>query len=211
MAKTRARSPEKKAKKFQKIITEGRKLFLKFGSEGFSMRAIAKKLDMQQGNLYNYVQSKRELWFAVVQCDFQRFASSMEQVITTHQGTSVELLIALAKFYIDFALEDYERYKMMFLTPAPLSSSIGPIESAYQPLSFDFMLEVVQQAVEDKEIVGVDPTKFTMFIWGIVHGNVSLLQPEVLFPQDYARKLDYQQEFRDFLLEQIERVLQQYT
>ncbi|MHA1123940.1 MAG: TetR/AcrR family transcriptional regulator [Candidatus Heimdallarchaeota archaeon] len=211
MAKTRARSPEKKAKKFQKIITEGRKLFLKFGSEGFSMRAIAKKLDMQQGNLYNYVQSKRELWFAVVQYDFQKFASSMEQVITTHQGTSVELLIALAKFYIDFALEDYERYKMMFLTPAPLSSSIGPIESAYQPLSFDFMLEVVQQAVEDKEIVGVDPTKFTMFIWGIVHGNVSLLQPEVLFPQDYARKLDYQQEFRDFLLEQIERVLQQYT
>jgi len=211
MSKTRARCPEKKAKKFQKIIAEGRKLFLKYGPEGFSMRAIAKKLGMQQGNLYNYVQSKRELWFAVIQEDFQQFASSMEQVITTHQGTSVELLIALAKFYMDFALEDYERYKMMFLTPAPLSSSIGPIESAYQPLSFDFMLQVVQQAVENKEIVGVDPTKFTMFIWGIVHGNVSLLQPEVLFPQEYARKLDYQQEFCEFLLEQIKRILLQYT
>ncbi|MHA1170508.1 MAG: TetR/AcrR family transcriptional regulator [Candidatus Heimdallarchaeota archaeon] len=211
MSKTRARSPEKKAKKFQKIIAEGKKLFLKYGSEGFSMRAIAKKLDMQQGNLYNYVQSKRELWFAVVQDDFQKFASSMEEVITTHQGTSVELLIALAKFYIDFALEDYDRYKMMFLTPAPLSSSIGSIEKNYQPLSFDFMLEVVQQAVENKEIVGVDTTKFTMFIWGIVHGNVSLLQPEVLFPQDYARKLDYQKEFCEFLLEQIKRILQQYA
>ncbi|MHA1123652.1 MAG: hypothetical protein ACTSPC_12720, partial [Candidatus Heimdallarchaeota archaeon] len=90
-------------------------------------------------------------------------------------------------------------------------SSIGSIEKNYQPLSFDFMLEVVQQAVENKEIVGVDTTKFTMFIWGIVHGNVSLLQPEVLFPQDYARKLDYQKEFCEFLLEQIKRILQQYA
>ena len=71
MAKTRARSPIKKAEKFEEILKEGRNLFLKHGSEGFNMRAIAKKVDMQQGNLYNYVQSKRELWFAVIQKDFQ--------------------------------------------------------------------------------------------------------------------------------------------
>ncbi len=210
MSKKRARSPEKKATQFQKILTEGRKLFLKYGSEGFSMRAIAKKVDMQQGNLYNYVQSKRELWFAVILEDFQKFTENMKAVIDTHQGSSIDLLEKLAEFYLNFAIEDIERYRMMFMTPAPPSSSIGPIESNYQPESFDLMLQVVNQAVDNKELSNVDPTKFTMFIWGIVHGNVELLQPEFLFPLQYAQKLDYQKEYTSFVLNQIKKILRNY-
>jgi len=211
MSKKRARSPEKKAIQFQEILTEGRKLFLRYGSEGFSMRAIAKKMGMQQGNLYNYVQSKRELWFAVVQEDFQKFTMKMKVVIENHQGSSIELLEKLAEFYLNFAISDLERYQMMFMTQAPPSKSIGPIEANYQPLSFDFMLQVVHQAFENKELKNIDPTKFTMFIWGIVKGNVELLQPEGIFPKQYAQKLDYQKEYTSFVLDQIKRILQFYT
>ena len=211
MSKKRARSPEKKAKQFQEILVEGRKLFLKHGSEGFSMRAIAKKLGMQQGNLYNYVQSKRELWFAVIQDDFQQFSDRMKDVIDAHQGSSIKLLEKLAEFYLDFAIEDLERYRMMFMTQAPPSNSIGPIEANYQPISFDYMQHVVNQAVEKKEIKDIDPLKFTMFIWGIVHGNVELLHPEFLFPQQYAQKLDYQKEYKEFVLKQITRLLESYS
>ncbi|MHA1490875.1 MAG: hypothetical protein ACTSRI_14670 [Promethearchaeota archaeon] len=37
----RARSEEKKAIKFEKILEAGKKLFLEKGSEGFSMRNLA--------------------------------------------------------------------------------------------------------------------------------------------------------------------------
>lgn len=211
MSKTRARSPEKKAEQFQEIIKEGRKLFLTFGSEGFSMRAIAKKLDMQQGNLYNYVQSKRELWFAVIQEDFQKFTNKMKDIVENHIGSSIDLLEKLAEFYLNFALEDSERYKMMFLTPAPPAPAIGPIEAHYQPESFDIMQQVVQQAIENKELVGIEPLKFTLFIWGIVHGNVSLLQPEYLFPQQYAHRLNYQEKYPEFFMEQIREILHSYS
>ena len=52
---TRARAPEKKAEQFEKILALGREMFVKFGSHGFSMRALAKELGMTQPNLYNYV------------------------------------------------------------------------------------------------------------------------------------------------------------
>ncbi|MHA1556428.1 MAG: TetR/AcrR family transcriptional regulator [Candidatus Heimdallarchaeota archaeon] len=211
MPKTRARSPEKKAEKFREIIKEGRKLFLKFGSEGFSMRAIAKNTGMQQGNLYNYVQSKRELWFAVIQEDFQHFTERMKQVTETHQGSAIKLLEKIAECYFDFAVEDTERYKMMFLTPAPPSSSIGPIESYYQPESFEIILQTVQTAIEQKELVDVEPLNFTLFLWGIVHGNVSLLQPEYLFPQQYAQNLNYQEGYQKFFMKQIEEILEYYS
>ena len=211
MSKTRARSPEKKEKQFRKIIQEGRKLFLEFGSDGLSMRVLAKKLGMQQGNLYNYVQSKRELWFAVITEDFQLFTSKMQKIITQHQNTKMDLLEKVGSFYIDFALEDLERYRMLFLTTAPPSTSIGPIESNYQPLSFDFMLQIVQEAIEKGELSGVEPSKFTIFIWGIIHGNISLLQPESLFPKQYAQKLDYQNKYGDFLKQQIKRILASYS
>lgn len=211
MSKTRARSPEKKAEKFREIIKEGRKLFLKFGSEGFSMRAIAKKTGMQQGNLYNYIQSKRELWFAVIQEDFQKFTALMKQTAESHQGSSIELLVKIAECYFNFAVEDANRYKMMFLTPAPPSPSIGPIESYYQPKSFEILLQVVQTAIEQKELDEVEPLNFTIFLWGIVHGSVSLLQPEYIFPQQYAQTMNYQEEYQKFFMKQIREILGYYS
>ena len=175
------------------------------------MRAIAKKTGMQQGNLYNYVQSKRELWFAVIQEDFQKFAERMKQVTESHQGSSIKLLEKIAKCYFSFAVEDTERYKMMFLTLAPPSSSIGPIESYYQPESFEILLQAVQTAIDRKELVGLEPLKFALFLWGIVHGNVSLLQPEYLFPQQYARELNYQEDYQSFFMKQIKELLKYYS
>ena len=90
--KKRARSEEAKQKQFNKIIKEGRKLFLKYGSEGLSMRTLAKKADMGKSNLYTYVQSKRELWFAVMRKDFELFEKGMEKELAGHQGTYKELI-----------------------------------------------------------------------------------------------------------------------
>jgi len=57
----RARSEDENALQFERILEAGKDLFLKKGSEGFSMRNLAEMLDMTKNNLYNYVERKREL------------------------------------------------------------------------------------------------------------------------------------------------------
>ena len=40
-------------KRKQQIIEEGKELFVKFGNYGFSMRDLANKLEMSQGNIWH--------------------------------------------------------------------------------------------------------------------------------------------------------------
>jgi len=207
--KTRARSPEKKAEQFKKIIEEGRRLFLAVGSEGFSIRGIARKLEMSQGNLYNYIQSKRELWFAVIREDFEIFTKGMIELREKSEGTNFELLEETGKYYLEFAKQDLERYKMMFM-PAPSSDNIGPIEANYHPESFDILLNIVQKAIEEGELIDTNPVKFTIYIWGVLHGNIILSTPEALFPKQYAKKLSYIEDHFNYISEQIAILLNQY-
>jgi AcrR family transcriptional regulator len=208
--KKRARSPEEKKEQFKKIITVGRKLFLEVGSEGFSMRALAKKLGMSPSNLYNYVGSKRELWFATIQEDFEVFTTKMKDLVEDHKGTQVELLIAIAEFYFDFAYEDFSRYQMMFMTPAPDSETIGPIEEKYNPKSFEIMVSVVKKAIKQGEIDHLNPMLFALFLWGIVHGNVELRVPEAFFPKQFIITMGDLSTQKVFVMKQIRNIMSYY-
>ena len=73
MKQTRARSKKAKEAVFKKTKDKGRDLFLERGAGGFTMRALANELEMGQASLYTYVQSKRELWYAIIEDDFEVF------------------------------------------------------------------------------------------------------------------------------------------
>ncbi|TFF90382.1 MAG: TetR/AcrR family transcriptional regulator [Promethearchaeota archaeon] len=210
MKKSRARSPEKKAEKFQEIVTQGRELFLQVGSQGFSMRALAKKLKMSPGNLYNYVQSKRELWFATIKEDFKVFTEGMVKIVDSFSGSQIDLLIKIANYYFDFATEDFDRYKMMFMTPAPPADTIGPIEASYQPKSFEIMVDIVKTAMAQDEIIEMDPMLFTLFIWGIVHGNVELRVPVAFFPKHFITQMGELSKQKEFILAQLQKMMANY-
>ena len=134
---TRARSVEKKEDQFERILEEGKKLFLKKGAEGFSMRNLADQLGMTKNNLYNYVSSKRELWLAIRNKFYSQFKKENQKIIKNHQGSHKELLIELAEHYNEFAERDFGVFIMMFaFTNAPPSKAVGKIEKTYKPLKF---------------------------------------------------------------------------
>jgi AcrR family transcriptional regulator len=66
-SKSRARSPEKRAKQLKRIIDTGRELFITRGANKFKMRDLAEMLEMYQGNLYNYVNSKENYFLQSLQ------------------------------------------------------------------------------------------------------------------------------------------------
>ncbi len=84
MKQIRARSKDKKAKQFEKILEEGKILFLQKGTEGFKMRNLADNLKMSKNNLYNYVVSKRELWIAIRNRFYYQFREENREIIKNH-------------------------------------------------------------------------------------------------------------------------------
>ena len=92
---SRSRSPEKKAAQFEKILEAGKNLFLEKGRDGFSLRGLAKILGMNQNNLYNYVESKRELWIAIRNKFYKQYRDENIKIIKEHDGSTTELLMKI--------------------------------------------------------------------------------------------------------------------
>lgn len=151
--KSRARSPEKKAEQFDRILEEGKDMLVKYGTHGFSTRLLAQKLGMTQPNLYNYVNSKRELWIAIRTKYYNEYLEGLKNIINEHQGSYTELFYKIAEYFLEFASVDYKRFQLMYLISAPPSKKLGPLEKSYKPFQLTkMMLDIAKKAVEAGEI-----------------------------------------------------------
>ena len=169
--KTRARAPEKKKQQFNNILEAGINLFIERGSHGFSLRELANKVNMSKSNLYNYVISKRELWYAIRSKYFSEYRKGLTKYIEGTERDPVELLVKWAQYFLDFAAEDTRRFEMMFFIRAPSSNKIGPHEKKYRPLDLvNKGLAFVFRAVEDGKYKDKDPVGLYYYMYSTCLG-----------------------------------------
>ncbi len=174
MKSTRARSPERKKEQMDRIIVAGAGLFVTRGADGFIMRELAGNLGMSPGNLYHYVATKRELWFAIIGRYYEGYVNGLEKIISDHEGGKVELLEKIAYYYIDTALTDLPAYRMMNMIPPPPAASIGPFEESHESRAIVIVTSVVRDAIDAGEIRKDDPNYLTYYLWSTLHGAISL-------------------------------------
>jgi AcrR family transcriptional regulator len=204
-----ARSEEDKERVKQQIIKEGRKLFVKKGSYEFSTYALAEKLGMVQGNLYNYFKSKRELYIQIRIEDFKKLRNEMERIVEEHKGSYLDLIRKLIRFYLDFARNEYKRFQMMFFIPPPPSSKIGPIEKNYEVIDpLGVVKRIVQEGIKAGEIKNLDVKNLTFYFYALVQGATSVerdlrTREKVLEPIDQDTRPETIENFREFLIEQL--------
>ncbi|MFX1338252.1 MAG: TetR/AcrR family transcriptional regulator [Promethearchaeota archaeon] len=169
--KTRARSPEKKAEQFDKILEVGKEMFIKYGVHGFSTRALADKLGMTQPNLYNYVNSKRELWIAIKSKYYDDYFKGFEDILDEHKGLYLDLFYKFIEYFIEFLNADYERFQIMFILSAPPSKRKGPLEKSYKTFPIlKFALGLVEKAAKNSEISSEKATELFYSIYSYVLG-----------------------------------------
>ncbi|TFF90934.1 MAG: TetR/AcrR family transcriptional regulator [Promethearchaeota archaeon] len=169
---TRARSEEDKAEQFERILEAGKELFLKKGTMGFSMRNLAEMLDMTKNNLYNYVESKRELWIAIRNKFYNQFKEENLEIIKNHKGDTCELVLKLYEHFLDFADRDYDKFKMMFnVVEAPHSNKVGPIEKKYREYRLlDGTTKLIHKGIEKGEINGDSASLLSLLSYSFTMG-----------------------------------------
>lgn len=169
---TRARTEEKKAVQFERILDAGKELFLKRGAQGFSMRNLAEMLGMTKNNLYNYVESKRELWIAIRNKFYNQFKKENLEISKNHQGSKHELIMKLYDHFLDFADRDYDKFKMMFnIIEAPPSSKTGPIEKKYKEYRLlEGNSKLIQEAMDEGGIASDTASLLSLFTYSVVMG-----------------------------------------
>ena len=210
MSQSRARSKEAKEKQVNRIINEARDLFFEAGASGFNMRSLAKRLDMSQGNLYNYWTSKRDLWYAIIQHDFALFEKELNNIVEIHEGSLIDLLDKLAHFYLNFARINYKQYQMMFVLPPPPAEKKGTKEAGFEPQTINLLFEIVKKFLEESELKKIDSRKLTLYLWSIMHG-AALVSRTVVFSSD-SNSLFFGsiEKFFEFVIQQTRSILLQF-
>ncbi len=209
--KKRARSKEKKAQKFEKILDKGIELYCQ---NKFSLKKLAKHMDMSMPNLYHYVKSKRELWIAIRKRYFRELRHKLNNIIKNHNGQYRDLIIKLGVAFLEFSEEDYQRFDFMFLIPVPFSKKLGPIEKSYKQFNLlNLIKNVVQKAIDAKEIKELNTIALTFFFYqlalgtAIVERNLVQIKEEVSEPVKLDTNPVDIKENRNFLLDQLRKFL----
>ncbi len=169
-------SGEKRERKFNEIIEAGKRLVTKYGARGLNLRALAKELNtLSQTGLYRYVESKRELWFAIRFSYYRDYLNPFNKIVSKHQGSYKELFLKFVEFFLEFASQDFHRFEVMFLLSAPKSKKIGEIEKRTSQFTITkALLSHIKDAIDAKEIEETGAVKNFYYILGIVIGAAKM-------------------------------------
>jgi AcrR family transcriptional regulator len=232
---TRARGADKE-KQFEEILNVAKNLYVLKGKVG--MRELARKLGMSEANLYNYVESRRELWIAIRQkclSEYQDEFNDLRNQYEKEKWSFIDFCIKWIEKYLEFANIDYPRFQIMQFIPAPPHSTDkngnlkepGPFEKKYRPFRFiEQGVETFLKVAKDNNIEIEDPVALFYYIYSICVGvakaesdlrksqkamsshKAEMVYEPVLLKKDILNP----QEFRKFALKEIkERLRKEIT
>ena len=161
----------------QRLCDLALKAFAERGLDGISLRGLAAEAGCSRTTPYRYFKNKADILAAVRQSEFKRMADAAELAVENEPAPDRKL-IALARSYIQFAMDRPEAYRVMYQVAQKdehrYPDLIAEIRRAQQP-----MLSAVNAALDSGTIEG-DPVNIVHVLWAGMHGLVSLHLSEKL-------------------------------
>jgi AcrR family transcriptional regulator len=156
------------------LINAGVKILARDGVGGLSLRKVAKQAGVSHAAPYAHFADKQALIAAISTEGFKQLYSQIETVKQTYRTNPETLLIEVAWAYVQFALNEPDRFKLMF-------SSVLEKEKDYPDFvensqkNFRQLVEIVEICQQAEVLKKGAPDLLALSLWGTVHGFVSLL------------------------------------
>ena len=162
------------------------------GVEKLSLRAVARDIGVSQTAPYRHFKDKTHLLAAIARQGFEMLAAQKEKACQA-DGTLNELIEGGVR-YVQFAVANPERYKLMFGTKIENRCEFEDLMAAGQA-AFSVMIERVELGIQEGLLIDEEPLTLAKSCWTTVHGISSL------FIDGYFEDLGYQLD--DFLRQQV--------
>ncbi len=165
----------------QSILTTARRLLVREGYRGLSMRKLAREIGYSATSIYLHFRDKDALFHALIEEGMDRLNARLVRAAREAGEGPVERLTALAGAYVDFALEEQEYYEIMFSLQPDHLERFPRDKYRRARRNLELMIETVQRGQAEGLFIAGDPDVVASVVWAQLHGMVSLLS---------ARRLD---------------------
>ena len=174
------------------LINAGVEILAKDGVSGLSLRKVASKAGVSHTAPYSHFADKQALIAAISTEGFRQLYERISAVVEEYKTTPSRQLVEVAWAYVQFAMDDRDRFKVMF-------SGVLEKEKEYPEFVAESQrnFQLVKMTVEANQAVGVlrsGPSDLaSLSAWGIIHGFVMLLLegqiPHAVLEQKSLREL----------------------
>ncbi|MDK2125104.1 TetR/AcrR family transcriptional regulator [Parachitinimonas caeni] len=160
----------------RKIIDAARELCVEVGYDALTLRAIAGRIDYSTTVIYTLFEDKADLLRAIADEDF----AELTRLLQANDDETVspgQRVVGLANSFVQFAMEQPEHYRRIFINPPPpvsveesAAEHGNPNEDAYA-----FARSLFEAVVHDTpQILERDPDALLQMFWGTLHGLISI-------------------------------------
>jgi len=156
------------------ILKASMKLFVEKGIEKTTIRNIADAIDYSIGTVYIYFKDKNAILHALhTQC-FAELGSQFK--VLYHVKDPMERLKAMGKLYIQYAMDNPDKYDLMFSLKEPMEflNDIRAKEWDEGTANFEVLRTVVRECIAAGHFKGHKLEPLSYLIWSCVHGLCSL-------------------------------------
>jgi AcrR family transcriptional regulator len=167
------------------LITAGLEILSEKGIEGLSLRKVARWVGVSHAAPYNHFSDKQALLAAISTEGHKQLYQTMRQVFDAIKPSSDIILLEVAWAYLEFALEDPGRFKLMF-SGALDEESNHPAFVEIATKNIALLEEIVLFCQETGRLPEEALEIAAVKLWSSVHGFTSLVL-EDQFPSDYMQ------------------------
>jgi AcrR family transcriptional regulator len=156
------------------LIKAGTEILASEGLGGLSLRKVAKQAGVSHAAPYAHFKDKQALIAAISTEGFKQLHSQIESVKKTYQANPGSLLIETAWAYVQFALNEPDRFKLMFSSALEKEKEYPDFVEISQK-NFRQLVDIVEICQGANILKSSDSELIALSVWGTVHGFVSLL------------------------------------
>ena len=170
-----------------RILDAGRRVFLKKGYLGTSIRAIALEAELSPGLIYFYFAGKDEIYGKICEEAFHIAVGLLEKA-SARKGSFRERLSSLAWAYVEFYRNypdyfDILSFKDMGFKKVGLPRDLQCLLEQLSQRALSFVKAVVDDAMEAGEIpAAADGWPLTFALWGVIEGGLYIHKRGYLQP-----------------------------
>jgi AcrR family transcriptional regulator len=156
------------------LIKAGVEILAREGLGGLSLRKVARQAGVSHAAPYSHFADKQALIAAISTEGFKQLHVQIEAVKNTQAGNPSTLLVETAWAYFQFALNEPDRFKLMFSSVLEKEKDYPDfVESSQQ--NFQQVVKVIEICQQAGILKPGPPDLTAVTVWGAVHGLAMLV------------------------------------
>jgi AcrR family transcriptional regulator len=156
------------------LIKAGVDILAREGVAGLSLRKVAGRAGVSHTAPYSHFADKQALIAAISTEGFRELYERVQRVMERYEGKPARQLIEVAWEYVQFAMDDPDRFKVMFSGVLEKEKDYPEFVTESQN-NFRQVVELVELNQRSGVLKAGSSDLMTLSAWGIVHGLIMLL------------------------------------